>query len=297
MAVSATAARGFFACLVLVMSSACPSSREAPPARPGVAVAAAVDAGHRAVWPAPDSALTPPPWALPKGFTKRRIYVDAGHGAPGNTGTVSVTCDVEQDYTLEAARQLAARLTATGAFEVKLSRVAGGSPSYQARVDEAVAWKADALLSLHMDARGEGLLVNRTADQRECFQSEGGLGFAVLWSDEAPGPLGAERHRLATALAARLSQTGFPPYDGADYPGLYENDAAQPGVFLDRHTLGRRVWFLRKPALPGVIVETHHSWHREEHARWQEARTRDAFAAAVAAALVDFFAAPGLPGR
>jgi N-acetylmuramoyl-L-alanine amidase len=278
-----------------------PPANIAPPSRgpalTPLAPDATLDAGRTAGWPSAASALTPPPWPLRGSHAKRRVFVDAGHGAPGNSGTVSVTCDVEQDYTLKAAEELAARLTASGAFEVKLSRTAGASPSYQARLDAAAAWKADVLLSLHMDARGEGVLVNRTAEGRECFRSEGALGFSVLWSDEAAAPLAAGRHRLASALAARLVQTGFPAYDGADYPGLYENDAAQPGVFLDRHEAGRRVWFLRKSALPGVIIETHHSWHPEEHARWQEARTYDAFAAAVAAALADFFAAPAPSGR
>ena len=266
------------------------------PEHPPVPASVLPDAGAAkpvdpAAWPSPKAVLTPPVDYLPRAFAPRRIFVDAGHGAPGNKGTVSVSCEEEQVYTLRVAQELAARLTATGAFVVKLSRAPGESPSYQARVDEATAWKADALLSLHMDARGAGLVVNRTADQRECYQSDGATGFAVLWSDEAAGALATRRHQLATALAARMTRTGFSPYDGADYPGLYENDAAQAGVFLDRHSPGRRVWLLRAAPLPVVILETHHSWHFEEHARWKESRTLDAFGAAVAAALVDFFTA------
>ena len=38
---------------------------------------------------------------------------------------------------------------------------------------------------------------------------------------------------------------------------------------------------LRRPAMPSVIIETHHAWHPDEWARWQEENTRLAFAFAV----------------
>ncbi|MHB8878226.1 MAG: N-acetylmuramoyl-L-alanine amidase family protein [Myxococcaceae bacterium] len=275
--------------LLFACASAC--DRAAPP--PVVVTVAPAAAVEPAAWPSARARLTRPSLTLPAGFRPRRIYLDAGHGAPGNSGTVSVTCEQEQVYTLRIARELGRRLAATGAYEVKLSRDALASPTYGARLAEARAWSADAILSIHMDARGEGVAVNRSAEGRECFRNEDHPGFAVLWSDEAAAPLGARRHELATALAARLAATGFLPYDGADYRGLYENDALQPGVFLDRHPPGRRVWLLKAPALPVVIVETHHSWSFEEHARWKEDGTLDAFAAATAAGLADFFTGPG----
>jgi len=59
-------------------------------------------------------------------------------------------------------------------------------------------------------------------------------------------------------------------------------------VFVDRRTpLRRRVFLLRAPRMPSIIIETHHALDYRESARWAEPRTHDAFAAAVAAALVD----------
>ncbi len=285
------------ACLAVLASCERRDGVRPPPAEVSASLVP-VDAGAALAvarpWPSPQAVISLASLKLPPAFSKRRIYVDAGHGAPGNSGTLSVTCEQEQVYTLRAARELARRLALTGAFEVKLSREEGALPSYADRVAEAEAWRADAIISLHMDARGEAVAVGVAPDGRACMRSEGAPGFAVLWSDEAKAPLAESRHQLATSLAARLTSTGFVAYDGADYPGLYENDASVPGVFLDRHVPGRRIWFLRQPKPPVVIIETHHSLDPGEHALWQEPRTWDAFGVAVAAALVDFFE-PGAP--
>src|SRR5262249_33023453 len=73
------------------------------------------------LWPDPAAPLTAPALAFPPDFGSRRIFVDAGHGAPDNPGNSSTYCVDEQDFTLRAARDLAGRLAATGHFEVRLS--------------------------------------------------------------------------------------------------------------------------------------------------------------------------------
>ena len=37
-------------------------------------------------WPTPGARLTAPPLSVPKGFRKKRIYLDAGHGFQGQHG-------------------------------------------------------------------------------------------------------------------------------------------------------------------------------------------------------------------
>jgi hypothetical protein len=86
----------------------------------------------------------------------------------------------------------------------------------------------------------------------------------------------------------RMALAGLGTYDGRDYPGLYLDDPEQPGAFIDR----RFLYVLRKPAVPSVIVETHHFLDLEEAARWAEPRTLEAFAAAVAGALVEALSKP-----
>lgn len=217
------------------------------------------------------------------------MYIDAGHGAPGNQGTRSAFCEAEEDFTLRAAEHLAARLEETGAFRVKLSRKGAARPSYRQRVAEAQRWRADALLSLHADARGWAHAWEPRPGL-SCWRSDGTPGFSILWSDDAPGALQKRRVALARALAAWMERAGFLPYDGVDYTGLYEGDP-QPGVFVDRHVPGQRIYMLRRPRVPSVIIETHHALDVREASRWREARVLDAFSAAVANALAEVLSA------
>jgi N-acetylmuramoyl-L-alanine amidase len=100
-------------------------------------------------WPAPKAPLTVARVEFPKGFGKKRIYLDAGHGAPGNPGNTSVTCEPEESFTLRVAQDLAQRLEATGHFQVKLSRKPGQRPMYPARLEEAERWRANLIETHH----------------------------------------------------------------------------------------------------------------------------------------------------
>ena len=237
-------------------------------------------------WPAPGAPLTVQSVKVPKGYRKKRIYLDAGHGYRANTGNTSVTCETEADNMLRVAEDLARRLEATGHFKVRLSRKAGQQVHYRTRVSEAESWKADAFVSLHSDARGEAVWWEPSPGQK-CLRQDATPGYSVLWTDEAAEPLKTHRVTLARGLARRIGEAGFLPYDGVDYVGLYAGDPEHPGVFVDRHEPGYRIMMLRRPRIPSVIIETHHALDFEEAARWKEPRTLEAFAAAVAQGLVD----------
>lgn len=240
-------------------------------------------------WPAPQVTLRAPSAFYAPDFGERRIFIDAGHGAPGNPGNVSCFCVDEQDFTLEAARALGERLEATGRFEVRLSRDGAQRVAYRDRVDEAARWGADALLSLHSDVRGKSDPWSPTPGA-SCLMNLSSPGFSVLWSDEGDPALASARQRLARAAARRMQEAGFLPYLGGEYTGLYEADAAQPGVFVDRHAPDQRIFVLRKPSMPSILIETHHALDPREATRWKDPRTLDAFAAATAAALADALA-------
>ena len=239
-------------------------------------------------WPAPGAPLTVAEVRFPEGFGKRRIYLDAGHGADGNTGNRSVTCEDEEAFTLRVAEDLKQRLEATGHFKVRLSRKPGERVSYPSRINDAQRWGAHAFVSLHSDARGLAQPWSPAPGQ-QCYRQDASPGFSVLWSEEAPAPLPSRRAELARALARHLGRAGFRHYDGVDYEGLYGPDTAQPGVFVSRvsEPTHRRIFVLRRPSIPSVIIETHHALDFEEAARWREERTLEAFAAAVAQGLVD----------
>jgi N-acetylmuramoyl-L-alanine amidase len=107
----------------------------------------------------------------------------------------------------------------------------------------------------------------------------------VLWSDEGPRRLVQARGVLARGIAEQMVKAGFAPYDGFDYEGLYVPDRAQAGVFIDRHVPGARIFLLRRPRVPSVIVETHHGLDLSEVQQWKQVATRERFADALAAAL------------
>jgi N-acetylmuramoyl-L-alanine amidase len=289
---------------VALLSSAEPTRASDAVARPLLSVAREAkaptgEASPRAVspaWPSPGAPLTVAKVRFPAGFGTRRIYLDAGHGAEGNKGNRSVTCEDEESFTLRVAEDLARRLEATRHFRVRLSRKSGERVSYPSRLDAARSWNAHALLSLHSDARGMALPWEPAPGQR-CYRQDASPGFSVLWSEEADAPLRAQRALLARALARGLGRAGFRSYDGADYTGLYAPDSAQPGVFVTRanEPTHRRIFILRTPTIPSVIIETHHALDFEEAARWREERTLEAFSAAVAQGLVDAFAPASAP--
>ncbi|MBI5549500.1 MAG: N-acetylmuramoyl-L-alanine amidase [Deltaproteobacteria bacterium] len=265
-----------------------------------LAILGSAAASSRPRWPLPDAALQvlalPPAQDGDVGIRRKpRIYIDPGHGAPrGNTGNTSCVCESEEVFNARTAEKLYRGLAATGRFELKLSRKQGQTRAYQARVREAEAWGADVLLGIHSDCRGE--LVYCAADGGQSCpcsgESHDAAGFSLLYSDEDP-ELTGRRLGLAQALARRMKEAGFLPYDGAEYvPYLYESDDVE-GSFVDRHSPGRRIYMLRKPRLASVIVETHHASDPEERQRWEEPRTHEAFAAAVAAAVLDLQAHQG----
>lgn len=241
-------------------------------------------------WPSPEARLKP---QNIKNLQKPasgpfRIYLDAGHGAPGNPGNHSCFCVAEQDFTRKAALELGKRLEETGAFEIKLSRENDEIVPYKDRVEAAEAWKAHAFISLHSDVRGRS---ERWAPVpgMDCALSLASPGFSVLWSDEGDTALADRRHKLAGLVARQMKSTGFLAYLGGEYTGLYEMDVAEPGVFVDRHAPGQRIFVLRKPSMPAILIETHHALDPREAARWDDAETFGAFAAAIAFALIDFF--------
>jgi N-acetylmuramoyl-L-alanine amidase len=220
--------------------------------------------------------------AFPKRFGKKRIYLDAGHGTTANEGATTALCDKEQDVVLAIANALKIALESTGRFDVRLSRTTSVGPSYEDRVRTAERFHADALISLHLDARGEADTLSRPKGQI-AFRNDAESGFGILRSDRGSSSIVARRRDLARALARRMMEVGFPAYDGEDYGGLYTNDPV-PGVFIDRRSL----FMLRRPRIPSVIIETHHGLYLNETERWREPATLTAFGEAVSAALVDF---------
>ena len=240
------------------------------------------------IWPEPGARLSPPQPAYSRGFGVRKVYLDAGHGSAGSHGNTGCRCQLEEVEVLREAVAVAEVLTETGHFEVRVSREGSSRRSYSRRRAEAAAWGAEALVSLHTDVRMVELGTEWEPEPgKTCPRLDGEAGFAVLWSDEGTEELVQDRHALARAVGRRLWETGFPGYPGFAWSPVYEADALVTGVYVDRHAPGRRLYMLRRPTMPSVIVETHHAWYLAEVERWDEPATVRAFGLALAAALVD----------
>lgn len=237
-------------------------------------------------WPNATAKLVAPPVVFPADFGVHRVYVDAGHGAAGNPGNTSCFCVAEEDFTLFAARELAARLEATGHFLVQMSRDGASPVEYRDRVDEAAQWGAEAFISLHSDVRSRADRWSPRPDT-SCPVSYAAPGFSVIYSDDGASSLVLARQRLARATARRLTATGLLPYGGAGYAPLYDNDPAEAGVFLDRHPPEQRIFVLHRPTMAAILIETHHALDPREAERWEDDATLDAFSAALGAALVE----------
>jgi N-acetylmuramoyl-L-alanine amidase len=235
------------------------------------------------VWP--DAKLHPATATIPVNFGTRRVVVDPGHGAPGNTGNKNAFCRDEQSFTLALAEDLATALSRTGHFDVKLTRRNDQLVPYGERIREAEAWPADVFLSLHSDVRGKTELW-QPEPGTSCSRSRSAPGLSVLWSDHGePSAIGA-RVGIARALGRSLEQSGFLAYAGAEYAPTYAADDVQRGVFVDRRAATERVFVLWRPKIPSVIIETHNALDDREARRWDEPETRAVFAEAVIRALV-----------
>ncbi|MEW5743057.1 MAG: N-acetylmuramoyl-L-alanine amidase [Myxococcota bacterium] len=240
-----------------------------------------------AAWPADGESLRALEVVAATPTKKVRVFVDAGHGAPGNTGNTGCYGQAEQDHALAVSQHLAFVLSALGPFEVMLSRDGPGT-KYPARLAAAKAFRADVIISLHSDARGTVRPWWPYNDERMYWWNADAPGFAVLWNDEGAQATVDGRARLGRAVGQRLRDAGFLAYDGYDYGGLYRQDEVESSAWIDIRPLKKRVYFLRGSTIPTVIIETHHALDPQEVARWSEGKTVDAFSLAIAAALLDF---------
>lgn len=251
----------------------------------GIAVVALVVAlWPTATWPDARARVEVLPAVAPAGFGVRRVALDPGHGARENTGNRSAFCVDEQDFTLSLGEHVAARLERTGNFEVLLTRRRGEAVEYAERISRAEAWGAEALISFHSDVRGRAAHWEPRAGV-SCPRSRSEPGFAVIYSDDAEPALLESRHALALALGRTLEEARFVAYDGPSYARDYQR-SGRAGVFLDRRPAKSRIFVLHRPRVTSVLVETHNAIHDLEAVRWDDPETRDAFAAAVARALI-----------
>jgi len=114
--------------------------------------------------------------------TGRVVALDAGHGAPGNTGNRSCLCEREEDFTMRFTKRVSLAL-ATRGFTPVLLRDEGERVPYGVRIERAALAGARALVSFHSDIRA----VAERGFPYFCGEDRSSPGFTVIWSDERAG--------------------------------------------------------------------------------------------------------------
>ncbi len=235
-------------------------------------------------WPDLTSAVVVPELRIPEDFGQYRITLDPGHGARNNPGNTGSECQIEEDVTLELAEGLAERLKATGHFDVRLTRSGDQQVSYQRRVRRAQAWGADLFVSVHTDYRG-AIETWRPDGSQICHRSEGASGFSVLYSPDGGDALVERRKALARSVARHVASTGIAPFVQG-YGDLYTTDDEVGGTYA--HTSLKRIYVLRAPDVPSILIEAHNATDLQEVARWRDPSVREAFEISVAGGIVEW---------
>jgi N-acetylmuramoyl-L-alanine amidase len=222
---------------------------------------------------------------------KIRIAIDAGHGAPNNNGNHGCFCHAEMGHTLVSAKHVAFVLSALG-FEVKLLRGDSQTPRYLKRIQQAEAFKADVIVSFHSDVRGEAFEWEPYGPGISCWRNDDARGFAILWSEDGEPNVVSKRQQFGRLMGSALTQAGFPAYSGEDYGYLYRQDPVELSGFIDIRPRKKSVYFLRASKIPTLIIETHHALDPLEVLRFEETKTLDVMAYAIAQATIEFTSHP-----
>ena len=111
-------------------------------------------------------------------FSGRRFVIDAGHGGtdPGAVGIEGGAYPNEEDFVLDMAFRLKARLEAAGAA-VQMTRTSDASVSLTQRVNISNAFGPDVFLSIHCNSFGDS-----AAHGTETFHNTGAPAADVNWA-------------------------------------------------------------------------------------------------------------------
>ena len=103
--------------------------------------------------------------------------------------------------------------------------------SYADRIATAKRVGAEAFVSLHSDVRGPGKPWS-PSEGLSCLENLDAPGYVVLYSDEGPDALVAERRALALDSSSRMNEAGFLRYTST-YEGLYGLIPSDSSVLVD----------------------------------------------------------------
>lgn len=190
-----------------------------------------------------------------------KIFIDPGHGGndPGAVGNGLK----EKDLTLKIAKKIRDKLQQYQNVQVKLSREGDQTLSLKQRTDMANAWKADYLISIHINAGGgtgfESYIYNGSYSGKAETDRKRGIIHDEIMKQIAGvrdrGKKQANFHMVRESkMAAMLTENLF--IDNANDAKLLKQD-----TFLDKIAQGHvnglvKVFGLKKKAEPNPIPQS-----------------------------------------
>lgn len=205
--------------------------------------------------PMPNPAA-PAPRAKPKGDNRHVVAVDAGHGGvdPGTTGKAGTR---EKDITLAMARELKARMEATGRYRVVLTRESDVFIPLRDRVAIARANGAEMFISLHADAnpnpqtRGGSIYTlsevasDKEADSLAAKENKADLIAGMDFSHESPE---------VTSILLDLAQRETMNYS-ATFAAMLVSELGKSVQLLGKSHRFAGFAVLKAPDVPSVLFE------------------------------------------
>lgn len=261
-----------------------PSRRAVLTALPlGLAGTALATAGWSAALPLVPRRPDPRPLrrSPPRGRTRLRVVIDAGHGGR-QPGAVRSWSPPEKDINLRVALAVADHLWAAGTFDVVLTRASDKTMSIRSRYGRAnrVTGRRVAFLSIHSNSGGGGEGTRR--------------GAMNIWSSRQRAPARRRSERLAACLGAALSAESFPLLTGDRLPIRKARRQGRHYVPTDPRfgsfaTAKRRLGVIDHNRHPAVLIETHWLDNPTDVAAFQTDAAIARFAEAVEVALFTFW--------
>lgn len=240
----------------------------------------------------------PAPRAKPPGETRHVVAVDAGHGGvdPGAIGKGGL---YEKDITLAMARELKARMEATGRYRVVLTRDRDVFVALRDRVAVARANGAEMFISLHADAnpnptvRGGSIYTlsevasDKEAEMLAAKENKADLIAGMDLSHESPE---------VTSILLDLAQRETMNYS-ATFAAMLVGELGKSVNLLSNSHRFAGFAVLKAPDVPSVLIELGYLSNAAEERQLKQADYRRKVADGVVRAADRFFRERARPSR
>lgn len=244
-----------------------------------------------AVRPTPMPMPRPPALpAKPKGDTRHVVAIDAGHGGV-DPGTIGKAGTHEKDITLAMARELKARMEATGRYRVIMTRASDIFIPLRDRVAIARAHGAEMFISLHADAnpnpktRGGSIYTlsevasDKEAESLAAKENKADLIAGMDLSHESPE---------VTSILLDLAQRETMNYS-ATFAAMLVNELGKSVQLLGKSHRFAGFAVLKAPDVPSVLFELGYLSNSAEEKLLKQAEYRRKLADGVTRAADRFF--------